>query len=148
MWLCRGLGSLQRESDSDSAPRMRPFLSPPAWTRREKLESDHVGVLLGAPSSALGIPLRTAVLLGEGFWGLLKGWVGPEFLRPTQVGKVFRGRGGGRAWGWSTCLCTSFLPVRKLKFRERKRLAQGHTALIFRGLQEEDYNEGDQRLDR
>lgn len=113
----------------------------------ERSLSVRLWVLLGAPSSALGIPLRIAVLLGEGFWGLLKGWVGPEFLRSTQAGKVFRGRGGDRAWRWSTCLCTPFLPVRKLRFRERKRLAQDHTAPIFWGLQEKDYNERGQSLD-
>ena len=45
-------------------------------------------------------------------------------------------------------LLHSFLPVRKLGFRERKRLAQGHTALIFKGFLEEDYNYGSQGLDR
>ena len=65
MWPCRGLGSLQRESDSDSAPIMRVFLSPPAWIRREKLESENVGVLLGAPSSGLGIPLRQVAIVKE-----------------------------------------------------------------------------------
>ena len=108
LWLCRGLGSLQRESDSDSAPIMRVFLSPPAWTRREKLESENVGVLLGAPSSGLGIPLRIAVLLGEGFWGLLKGWVGPEFLRSTQVGKVFREEEGAVLGGGLHALALLF----------------------------------------
>ena len=76
--------------------------------RREKLESENVGVLLGAPSSGLGIPLRIAVLLGEGFWGLLKGWVGPEFLRSTQVGKVFREEEGAVLGGGLHALALLF----------------------------------------
>lgn len=66
--------------------RMRAFLAPPAWARRRKLESESPISCRGAPGRPLLGSckiLTAAALFGEEYWGLLRGWAGPESLRPT-----------------------------------------------------------------